>query len=146
MLVKNINNMIKKYVSFLDIFKRKKISKDTDKKNFIEVFNKMKEISNNVFCNISEYIVKNDTGGDMTEPYVQIIKTEDETPFIFRDIKDYIVKFFNRMNNENINLEFHMTFENENGGLSIIKPTYQDIQSGLYDEKEIIILTIYAMC
>jgi hypothetical protein len=114
--------------------------------HIIGIFNKMEEISNIVFYNIGEYIVKKGTGEDMTEPYVQIIKTEDERPFIFRDLKDYIVKFFNRMNNENINLRFHITFENEKGGLSVVKPTYQDIQSGLYDEKEIIILTIYAMC
>jgi hypothetical protein len=138
--------MIKNYESFLDIFKRKKIPKEPNKNNLIEIYNKMKEISNIVFYNMSEFIVKNSTGGDMTEPYVQIFKTKDERPFIFRDLKDYIVNFFNRMNNENINLEFRMTFKNEKGGLSVVGATYQDIESGLYDEKEIIILTMCAKC
>lgn len=141
--------MIRKYESFLDIFrksKRQNVSMKQIKKSLKDVFYKMKEISEDTFFDIG-YSVKNSTGDGMTLPYVQIVKGVNrkgiEIPFNFKDVKDDVLTFHNRMKEEDINLEFAFVYENDKGGLSSEKPTYDDLESGLYDEREVSILTIY---
>jgi len=139
--------MIRKYEGFLDRYLGLKVKQV--KRNIIDIFNKMKELSEDTFVDIiwNGYSVKNSSGDGMTEPYVQIVKGVNkkgiEIPFKFKDVKDDILTFFNRMKDENINLEFAFVYENNQGGFSSIKPKYEDLEKGLYDEKEVSILTIY---
>ena len=139
--------MIRKYEGFLDRYLGLKVKQV--KRNTIDIFNKMKELSEDTFVDTiwNGYSVKNSSGDGMTEPYVQIVKGVNkkgiEIQFKFKDVKDDILTFFNRMKDENINLEFAFVYENNQGGLSSIKPKYEDLEKGLYDEKEVSILTIY---
>ena len=136
--------MIRKNEGFLDMFRSKK----TNKSN-IDVFSKMKEVSEDTFVDItwSGYSVKNSSGVGMTEPYVQIVKGVNrkgiEIPFKFKDVKDDVLTFHDRMKEENINLEFSFVYENDEGGFSSIKPSYDDLEKGIFDDKEVSILTIY---
>ena len=118
--------------------------------NIINILNFI-EISNDTFSNIrNRYSVKSSTGG-LGNTYTQITKginpanrNGNEIPYNFVEVKDDVLNFYDRLNEYNIDLELSFVYENNTGGLSRDEPSYDDIKNGLYDKRQVSILTISA--
>lgn len=108
-------------------------------------------ISNDTFSNIrNRYSVKSSTGG-LGNTYTKIIKginpanrNGNEIPYNFIEVKDDVLNFYDRLKEYNIDLKLSFVYENNTGGLSRDEPSYDDIKNGLYDKRQVSILTISA--
>jgi len=116
--------------------------------NIINILNFI-EISNDTFSNIiNKYSVKSSTGG-LGNTYTQITKgisrrNGSEIPYNFIEVKNEVLNFYDRLKEYNIDLELSFVYENNTGGLSRDEPSYDDIKNGLYDKRQVSILTISA--
>ena len=128
---------------FFDIFKRTKYTKPKGAD-----YDKVLELSNDCFVELVDkgYTVDNKY---MENPYVQITKLpiiigrkDREYPYKFIDVKDDVLTFCDRVKELGVHVNFAYVYANDKGGLSIDKPTYEEIESGVYDNREVSILTL----
>ena len=140
--------MIKKYEGFLDLFKKKSKDKYLDKpiRNRVNG-DKIIELIDDSFIELVDngYTVKNNY---FYESYVQItkhngIRKNRDIMYRFLDVKDNVLSFCDRLKQYDINIDFGFVYENDKGGLSILKPTYEELDGGLYDNREVCILTLH---
>ena len=139
--------MIKKYEGFLsNIFKKKVelLPLWEPKKPLISEEDIIK-FSNEYFIELidKEYTIK--TKHDLNdELYVQITKQRrrQDIPYKFIDVKDDVLSFSDRLKLYDINVEYSFVYENNNGGLSLDSPKYEELESGDYDNREVSILTL----
>lgn len=82
--------------------------------------------------------------------FVQIFKQSKrshnqhfDNPYNFIDIKDDVLSFHDRLKEYNANIVYSFVYENDEGGYSLDRPTYEDFEMGVYDKREVSIFTIY---
>lgn len=133
--------MIKTYEGFFDIFKRNKYTKTKGAD-----YDKVLELSADCFVELVDkgYTVDNKY---MENPYVQITRLKYKTTilppkFMFIDVKDDVLTFCDRLQELSVSVNFAYVYANDKGGLSIDRPTYEEIESGTYDNREVSILTL----
>jgi len=134
---------LKTHEGFFDFFKKKVNKKSID-------YNQINDLVNDSFLELIDngYTVKN---GHMGYPYIQITKhpyingrlfKKKDIPYKFTDVKSDVLSFYDRMKSHGVDINFAYVYENDKGGLSIDKPTYQELESGLYDNRDVSILTL----
>jgi len=138
-----LDNMIKTYEGFFDIFKRNKYTKTKGAD-----YDKVLELSADCFVELVDkgYTVDNKY---MENPYVQITRhpitrgrKDKDYPYKFIDVKDDVLTFCDRLQELSVSVNFAYVYANDKGGLSIDRPTYEEIESGTYDNREVSILTL----
>lgn len=136
--------MIKKYEGFLDFFRKKKPQPSKVSINYNEVI----QLTKDSFAELVDngWTVNNKY---MEFPYVQITKDKlirrkvlQEVPYKFIDVKDDVLSFCDRVMELGVEIEIAYVYENDKGGYSKDEPTYEDFESGKYDNREVSILTI----
>lgn len=142
--------MIQKYEGFFsNLFKKKVVDpvKNTPSISYDEIV----EFINDSFIELIDngYTVKNKY---MVDPYVQITKhphikgrlrQDKDIPYKLIDIKGDILSFHDRLKDYGvISIEYAFVYENDKGGLSIDYPKYEELDNGLYDNREVNIFTI----
>lgn len=136
--------MIKKYEGFLDFFRKKKPQPSKVSINYNEVI----QLTKDSFAELVDngWTVNNKY---MEFPYVQITKHNErrrkvavDNPYRFIDVKDDVLSFCDRVRELDVEVGFAFVYENDEGGYSKDEPTYEDFESGKYDNREVSILTI----
>lgn len=149
------NKDVKKYEGFLNFFRKK--DKTTIPDETISYDNVI-ELTKDSFIELVDkgYTVENKY---MEFPYVQItkdgirvsmtnrgrVRNSIELPYKFIDVKDEVLSFCDRVMELGVKIEIAYVYENDKGGYSSEKPTYEDLNNGLYDDREVSILTIYLL-
>lgn len=114
--------------------------------NIINFLNFLK-ISNDIFSNIkNKYSIENHISGLDDMIYVQItkgIRDGVEIPYNFIEVKDNVLTFLDMIKKHNLIFRLAFVSENNTGGFSSEEPSYDDIKNGLYDKRQVSILTIY---
>lgn len=138
-------NEVKTNEGFFDFFKRKK-KVEVERKPID--YNEIKDIVRDSFVDLTDtgYTVKTKV---MDNLYVQITKHNErrrkvavDNPYKFIDVKDDVLSFCDRVRELDVEVGFAFVYENDEGGFSKDKPTYEDFESGKYDNREVSILTI----
>lgn len=136
--------MIKKYEGFLSNIFKKKVE---PKKPLNPLINEedIVKFSNEYFIELIDKEYTIETKHDLNdELYVQITKQrrKKDISYKFIDVKDDVLSFSDRLKLYDIDVEYSFVYENNKGGLSLDRPTYEELERGDYDNREVNILTL----
>lgn len=69
-------------------------------------------------------------------------RRKQDISYKFIDVKDDVLSFSDRLKLYDIDVEYSFVYENNKGGLSLDRPTYEELERGDYDNREVSILTL----